>query len=70
MPLRRTGNHPRCGSELAFVVCETGTLLIGASWKTIQCLLFPQPLNFCSVPYIGFTAGTRKHCDARNVTHL
>src|SRR5450631_3665349 len=43
------------GGELV-VACETGTLLIRSTRKIIQC----PPRRFCRVPYIGFTAGTRK----------
>ena len=31
--------------------------------------MLTQTQRFCRVSYIGFTAGTRKHRDARNVTH-
>jgi hypothetical protein len=68
VPLRRTGNHPRCGSELALVVCETAALFIRAGvGKLYSVCCFPQPLGFCSVPYIDFTAAARKPRDARNV---
>jgi len=47
------------------VACETGILLIRSTRKIIQ---YP-PQRFCRVSYSGFTAGTRKPRDRRNVTH-
>ena len=64
MPQTRTENHPRWESELV-VACEAGTLLIRSTRKIIQ---YP-PQRFCRVSYSGFTAGTRKPRDRRNVTH-
>ena len=57
----------RCGSELALMVCDTGTLLIRSARKIIPVLARTQ--RFCRVSYIGSAAGTRKHRDARNGTH-
>jgi len=66
VPQTRTENHPEYESELV-VACEAGTPAY--SLHSEDYTVFPRTQPFCRVSYIGFTAGTRKHRDARNVIH-